>query len=118
MEMEISIIAVLLRCKTLFVPRCYGDIWRDSNLMLPTHSYAFDVVYHDQQLFLTNRRVFAMADNGVPDGIKCQAIGLIREIYRTVYYILESTSAKQKLKFDLLYNIHGIDLTSCPAMQS
>jgi gluconolactonase len=33
--------------------------------------YAFDVVYYSEQPFLTNRRVFAMTESGIPDGIKC-----------------------------------------------
>lgn len=37
--------------------------------------YAFDVsVYHGEP-FLTNRRLFAMADSGIPDGIKCDIEG-------------------------------------------
>ncbi|PYI06991.1 calcium-dependent phosphotriesterase [Aspergillus sclerotiicarbonarius CBS 121057] len=37
--------------------------------------YAFDIsVYHGQP-FLTNRRLFAMADHGIPDGIKCDLNG-------------------------------------------
>ncbi|ERT01006.1 hypothetical protein HMPREF1624_02242 [Sporothrix schenckii ATCC 58251] len=37
--------------------------------------YAFDVAtYHDQP-FLVNRRLFAMADTGIPDGIKCDVHG-------------------------------------------
>jgi gluconolactonase len=39
------------------------------------NSYAFDLsVYHGQP-FLTNRRLFAMTDNGIPDGIKCDLEG-------------------------------------------
>ncbi|KAJ5815181.1 hypothetical protein N7474_006958 [Penicillium riverlandense] len=37
--------------------------------------YAFDVIFYDKQPFLTNRRVFAMADTGIPDGIKCDIRG-------------------------------------------
>ncbi|PYH75328.1 calcium-dependent phosphotriesterase [Aspergillus uvarum CBS 121591] len=41
----------------------------------PATIYAFDVVrYHDEP-FLTNRRVFAMTDAGIPDGIKCDTLG-------------------------------------------
>ncbi|KAL4953280.1 hypothetical protein BDW69DRAFT_6974 [Aspergillus filifer] len=37
--------------------------------------YAFDVMtYHDQP-FLANRRLFAFADSGIPDGIKCDLGG-------------------------------------------
>ncbi|EKG10594.1 Six-bladed beta-propeller TolB-like protein [Macrophomina phaseolina MS6] len=37
--------------------------------------YAFDVQYRHGAPFLANRRVFAMADTGIPDGIKCDAQG-------------------------------------------
>lgn len=43
--------------------------------LMRVDSYAFDVVYHHGQPFLTNRRVFAMSDNGIPDGIKCDLEG-------------------------------------------
>lgn len=33
--------------------------------------YAFDVKTYSGQPFLINRRLFAMADVGIPDGIKC-----------------------------------------------
>lgn len=38
-------------------------------------SYAFDVIRRSGQPFLTGRRLFAMADKGVPDGIKCDIHG-------------------------------------------
>lgn len=38
-------------------------------------SYAFDVAYYSGQPFLTNRRLFAFADSGIPDGIKCDVHG-------------------------------------------
>lgn len=38
-------------------------------------SYAFDVAYYSGQRFLVNRRLFAMADNGIPDGTKCDVNG-------------------------------------------
>jgi gluconolactonase len=38
-------------------------------------SYAFDISYHHGQPFMTNRRLFAMAANGIPDGIKCDLQG-------------------------------------------
>ncbi|KAJ5928904.1 hypothetical protein N7466_007860 [Penicillium verhagenii] len=44
-------------------------------LALAATIYAFDVVEYHQQPFLTNRRVFAMSDNGIPDGIKCDLEG-------------------------------------------
>ncbi|KAK4893798.1 hypothetical protein LTR27_007823 [Elasticomyces elasticus] len=37
--------------------------------------YAFDVIERHGAHFLANRRVFAMADNGFPDGIKCDLEG-------------------------------------------
>ncbi|KAL4922302.1 hypothetical protein BDW62DRAFT_217232 [Aspergillus aurantiobrunneus] len=37
--------------------------------------YAFDVVTRYSQPFLANRRLFAMADNTIPDGIKCDLEG-------------------------------------------
>lgn len=38
-------------------------------------SYAFDVTTTHGQPFLTNRRVFAMAGDGIPDGIKVDQDG-------------------------------------------
>lgn len=38
-------------------------------------SYAFDVVTIYGEAFLTNRRVFAMPDEGTPDGIKVDMDG-------------------------------------------
>lgn len=40
-----------------------------------SHIYAFDVIDRHNSHFLANRRVFAMADEGVPDGIKCDVLG-------------------------------------------
>lgn len=37
--------------------------------------YAFDVGTYSGQPFLINRRLFAMADTGIPDGIKCDMNG-------------------------------------------
>ncbi|SPQ21347.1 7115df78-b77a-4322-8a19-b575c1a931d5 [Thermothielavioides terrestris] len=37
--------------------------------------YAFDIAMYHGQPFLTNRRLFAMADTGIPDGIKCDTDG-------------------------------------------
>jgi len=37
--------------------------------------YAFDIVIISESPFLINRRVFAMADTGAPDGIKCDVYG-------------------------------------------
>ncbi|KAL4989956.1 hypothetical protein BDW68DRAFT_186089 [Aspergillus falconensis] len=36
---------------------------------------AFDLIIHNNQPFLANRRVFAMTDSGIPDGIKCDLDG-------------------------------------------
>ncbi|KAJ5353954.1 hypothetical protein N7541_006518 [Penicillium brevicompactum] len=52
---------------------CVADGW--ANLVRNTSSYAFDVsVYHGEP-FLTNRRLFAATDAGIPDGIKCDLDG-------------------------------------------
>ncbi|KAJ9133452.1 calcium-dependent phosphotriesterase [Pleurostoma richardsiae] len=37
--------------------------------------YAFDVAFYHGGPFLVNRRLFAMADTGIPDGIKCDMEG-------------------------------------------
>ncbi|KAH7407195.1 hypothetical protein BKA64DRAFT_666050 [Cadophora sp. MPI-SDFR-AT-0126] len=37
--------------------------------------YAFDISYYSGQPFLTNRRLFAHAVDGIPDGIKCDMEG-------------------------------------------
>ncbi|KAG9638250.1 calcium-dependent phosphotriesterase, partial [Aureobasidium melanogenum] len=37
--------------------------------------YAFDVIRRSGADFLANRRLFAMADTGIPDGIKCDTAG-------------------------------------------
>ncbi|KAL2073020.1 hypothetical protein VTL71DRAFT_10344 [Oculimacula yallundae] len=37
--------------------------------------YAFDIKYYSGQPFLVNRRLFAHAINGIPDGIKCDMEG-------------------------------------------
>ncbi|KAN0071407.1 hypothetical protein V8E54_010838 [Elaphomyces granulatus] len=41
----------------------------------PSTIYAFDVATYSEQPFLTNRRLFAFADVGIPDGIKCDMQG-------------------------------------------
>lgn len=43
--------------------------------MVILFSYAFDLSIYHGEPFLTNRRVFAMADQGIPDGIKCDLNG-------------------------------------------
>lgn len=37
--------------------------------------YAYDVAYYSGEPFLINRRLFAFADVGIPDGIKCDVHG-------------------------------------------
>jgi gluconolactonase len=37
--------------------------------------YAFDITYYSGQPFMTNKRLFAVAANGIPDGIKCDMEG-------------------------------------------
>lgn len=37
--------------------------------------YAFDITLYSGEPFLTNRRLFAMASSGIPDGIKCDMEG-------------------------------------------
>ncbi|KAK7630784.1 hypothetical protein IWX48DRAFT_674152 [Phyllosticta citricarpa] len=51
----------------------YGDGSTDD--MRVSTIYAFDVCDYHGSHFLCNRRVFAMADCGVPDGIKCDVYG-------------------------------------------
>jgi gluconolactonase len=41
----------------------------------PSTIYAYDVEERRKAKFLTNKRVFAMADVGVPDGLKCDTAG-------------------------------------------
>ncbi|KAH6689721.1 hypothetical protein F5X68DRAFT_268094 [Plectosphaerella plurivora] len=41
----------------------------------PSSIYAFDVQHHHGQPFLCNRRLFAYAEVGIPDGIKCDVEG-------------------------------------------
>ena len=45
------------------------------NPLLTVHRYAFTVKDFYGAPFLTERRLFAMADTGAPDGIKCDAAG-------------------------------------------
>lgn len=37
--------------------------------------YAFDIIYRHKSPFLGNKRLFAMAAVGIPDGIKCDLEG-------------------------------------------
>ncbi|KAL1981935.1 hypothetical protein VTN96DRAFT_1999 [Rasamsonia emersonii] len=41
----------------------------------PASIYAFDVIYLHGAPFLANKRLFAMTDCGIPDGIKCDTAG-------------------------------------------
>lgn len=47
----------------------------DDNPAGPATIYAYDVVYDAPGTFLTNKRVFAFAPKGIPDGIKVDAAG-------------------------------------------
>ncbi|KAF3008215.1 hypothetical protein E8E14_009210 [Neopestalotiopsis sp. 37M] len=62
--------------KTLYVTdtdRVHGDgSVVDSRV---SSIYAFDIVQYHGQPSLINRRLFAMADAGIPDGIKCDMAG-------------------------------------------
>ncbi|KAG5981769.1 hypothetical protein E4U54_006614 [Claviceps lovelessii] len=40
-----------------------------------SHIYAFSLTLHAHEPFLTDKRLFAMADSGIPDGIKCDVHG-------------------------------------------
>ncbi|KAH7039888.1 uncharacterized protein B0I36DRAFT_309550 [Microdochium trichocladiopsis] len=51
----------------------HGD--GSSSFRRPATIYAFDIISRSGQPFLANRRLFAMADNGVPDGIKTDEAG-------------------------------------------
>ncbi|CAJ0544097.1 Ff.00g040810.m01.CDS01 [Fusarium sp. VM40] len=51
----------------------HGDGTTDDSRV--SHIYAFDVSTYSGQPFLINRRLFAMADTGIPDGIKCDTNG-------------------------------------------
>lgn len=51
------------------------DALRATTTLLTTGRYAYDVGDRAQSKFLMNRRVFAMADVGVPDGLKCDLAG-------------------------------------------
>ncbi|KAH7140956.1 hypothetical protein EDB81DRAFT_654623, partial [Dactylonectria macrodidyma] len=44
-------------------------------MFLTSCSYAFDLTYRHGQPFLVNRRLFALADTGIPDSIKCNTAG-------------------------------------------
>ena len=74
MEMGIRMILERRPCKL--------RILRENFPSLPTTAtnlscirYAFDVAHYSGQPFLINRRLFAMADTGIPDGIKCDIHG-------------------------------------------
>ncbi|MCJ1227598.1 hypothetical protein MMC12_004254 [Toensbergia leucococca] len=46
-----------------------------SDLRRAATIYAYSVYWENDSPFLINRRVFAYADSGVPDGIKCDVLG-------------------------------------------
>jgi gluconolactonase len=52
---------------------CWEALWTASYDL--RCSYAFDGIRRSGQPFLTGRRLFAMADKGAPDGIKCDLQG-------------------------------------------
>jgi gluconolactonase len=54
---------------------CKTRVWRALVAQLIFIRYAYDVGDRAQSKFLMNRRVFAMADVGVPDGLKCDLAG-------------------------------------------
>ncbi|ETS81512.1 hypothetical protein PFICI_06514 [Pestalotiopsis fici W106-1] len=61
---------------TLYVTdtdRVHGDGSVDDSRV--SSIYAFDIVQYHGQPSLVNRRLFAMADAGIPDGIKCDMTG-------------------------------------------
>lgn len=43
--------------------------------MTTLHRYAFDIITRHDSPFLANKRLFAFADIGIPDGIKCDTEG-------------------------------------------
>ena len=51
------------------------DSSSDQEYSLIASRYAFDVIQRSGADFLANRRLFAMADAGIPDGIKCDLVG-------------------------------------------
>ncbi|KAL1858427.1 hypothetical protein Plec18170_002625 [Paecilomyces lecythidis] len=53
--------------------RVHGDGTVDDRRV--SSIYAFDVLKYHGEPFLANRRLFAMADQGIPDGIKCDLEG-------------------------------------------
>ncbi|KAJ5081534.1 hypothetical protein NUU61_009798 [Penicillium alfredii] len=62
--------------KTVYITdtdRVHGDGTVDDQRV--SSIYAFDVSTYHGEPFLTNQRLFAMADNGIPDGIKCDLEG-------------------------------------------
>ncbi|KAJ5403632.1 hypothetical protein N7509_003503 [Penicillium cosmopolitanum] len=53
--------------------RVHGDGTIDDQRV--SSIYSFDISEYGGEKFLTNRRLFAMADQGIPDGIKCDLEG-------------------------------------------
>jgi gluconolactonase len=62
----------LTRPRCMLVPLC---LLNGPSIDADVNSYAFDLVQIQGQPSLTNRRLFAMADVGAPDGIKCDMEG-------------------------------------------
>ncbi|MCJ1305057.1 hypothetical protein MMC08_007871 [Hypocenomyce scalaris] len=50
----------------------YGGVYE---LNRPASIYAFDIIERHGAQFLANKRLFAFADDGIPDGIKCDLDG-------------------------------------------
>lgn len=69
MEMAPEIIPGLHRCKLEAEAQLSFIHWQWSP------SYAFDIMNSHGQPFLVNRRLFALADGLIPDGIKCDSLG-------------------------------------------
>jgi gluconolactonase len=63
-------------CPRVAILVSLADIWvLWLHTLTGSRRYAFDVQIYSGQPFLVNRRLFAMADTGVPDGIKCDVNG-------------------------------------------
>ncbi|KAI9368053.1 hypothetical protein BJX61DRAFT_550733 [Aspergillus egyptiacus] len=54
-----------------------SDTEGDSSLTLPATIYAFDIAYYSDAPYLINKRVFAFADTGIPDGVKTDTEGRV-----------------------------------------
>ena len=64
--------------KTLYVSdsgAIYGGAGGAYNATLPRQVYAFDLITVDGGVFASNQRLFAIVDNGIPDGLKLDVAG-------------------------------------------